>query len=144
LYRDASDSLTTLERSHRFTMSELDRHRDKLKVSQNEVSQLNRLLSSRDSVIRELCASKKLVSQELEIARRDIKVLEDDRGIMKATCDKAMDKAIRVGRILMKGPSVVVPEDIVADVLAASVGTSKHSPSGDPAGKVPCENAPAQ
>jgi hypothetical protein len=144
LYRDASGSLTTLERSRRFTMSELDRHRDELKVSQNEVSQLNRLLSSRDYVIRESCASKKLVSQELEIARCNIKVLEDDRGIMKAMCDKAMDKAVRAGRILMKGPGVVVLEDIVADVLVASVGTSKPSPSGDPAGKVPCENAPAQ
>jgi hypothetical protein len=42
LYRDASGSHTTLERSIRFTMSELDRHRDELKVSQNEVSRLNR------------------------------------------------------------------------------------------------------
>jgi hypothetical protein len=33
LYRDASISLTTLERSRHFTMSELDRHRDKLKIS---------------------------------------------------------------------------------------------------------------
>jgi hypothetical protein len=65
LYRDASGSLTTLERSHHFTMSELDHHRDKLKVSQNEVSRLNKLLSSRDSIIKELRASKKLVSQEL-------------------------------------------------------------------------------
>src|SRR5690242_12739178 len=97
LYRDASISLTTLERSRHFTMSELDRHRDELKISQNEVSRLNRLMSSRDSVIRELRASKKLVSQELEVARHDaevarcdIKVLEDDRDIMKAWCDKAM------------------------------------------------------
>ena len=44
----------------------------------------------------------------------------------------------------MKTPSVVVPDDIVADVLAVSVGTSKPSPSGDPAGKVPCGGAPAQ
>ena len=44
LYRDASVSLTTLERSHHFTMSELDRHRDELKIFQNEVSWLNRLL----------------------------------------------------------------------------------------------------
>ena len=44
----------------------------------------------------------------------------------------------------MKRPSIVVPEDIVAAVLAASVGTSKPSPSGDPAGKVSCENALAQ
>jgi hypothetical protein len=78
LYHDANVSLTTLERSHHFTMSEFDRHRDESKVSQNEVSQLNRLLSSRDSVITELCASKKLVSQELEIARCDIKVLEGE------------------------------------------------------------------
>jgi hypothetical protein len=62
LYRDANVSLTTLERSHHFTMSELDRHRDELKISQNEVSRLTRLLSSRDSVITELRASKKLVS----------------------------------------------------------------------------------
>jgi hypothetical protein len=80
----------------------------------------------------------------LEIARRDIKVLEDDRGIMKAMCDKAMDKVVHVGRILMKRLGVVVPKDIVADVLAVSVGTSKPSPSGDPADKFPCENAPAQ
>jgi hypothetical protein len=144
LYREASGSLTTLERSHRFTMSELDRHGDELKVSQNEVSRLNRLLSSSDSVIRELCALKKLVSQELEIAHRDIKVLEDDRGIMKALCDKAMDKVVRADRMLMKRPSIVVHDDIVADVLAASVGMSKPSPSDDLADKVPCGDAPAQ
>jgi hypothetical protein len=45
LYRDASNSLTTLERSHRFTMSKLDRHRDELRVSQTKVSRLNKLLS---------------------------------------------------------------------------------------------------
>jgi chromosome segregation ATPase len=123
LYRDASVSLTTLERSNRFTMSELERHRDELKISQNEVSRLGRSLSSKDSIIRELRALKKLVSKELEVARRDaeaarrdINVLEDDRAIMKAWCDKAMDKAVRAGRILMKRPDIVVPDDIVDDV----------------------------
>jgi hypothetical protein len=38
LYRDASNSLAILERSHRFTMSELDHHRDELRDSQTEVS----------------------------------------------------------------------------------------------------------
>jgi hypothetical protein len=38
----------------------------------------------------------------------------------------------------------VVPDDIVADVLAASPDTSKPSPSGDPADKVPRGDAPAQ
>jgi hypothetical protein len=33
LYHDANVSLTTLERSHRFTMSKLERHRDELKIS---------------------------------------------------------------------------------------------------------------
>jgi hypothetical protein len=102
------------------------------------------LLSSKDSIIKELHASKKLVSQELDIVCRDIKALEDDHGIMKAMCDKAMDKAIWAGRILMKRPGVVVLEDIVADVLAESAGVSKPSSSSDPGGKVPCKNAPAQ
>ena len=124
-------------------MSELDRQRDELTVSHTEVSRLNKLLSSKESAIGELRASKKLVSQELEIAHRDIKVLEDDHGIMKAMCDKAMDKVVRVGQILMKRPGVVVPKDIVAGVLIASAGVSKPPSSGDPASKVPCENAPA-
>jgi hypothetical protein len=144
LFCDASSSLATLERSHRFTMSELYHHRDELRVSQTKVSRLNKLLYSKDSVIKELCASKKLVSQVMEIARRNIKVLEDDHGIMKAMCDKVMDKPVRAGRILTKRPGVVMPEDIVADVLDASASVSKPSSSGDPAGKVSYKNAPVQ
>jgi chromosome segregation ATPase len=125
-------------------MSELDHHRDELRASQTEVSRLNKLLSSKYSVIKELRASKKLVSHELEIARHDIKALENERSIMKAMCDKAMHKVVRAGRILMKRPGVVVPEDIVADILAASAGVSKPSSFGDPVGKVPCKNALAQ
>lgn len=65
VYQDASSSLTTLERRHRFTMEELERKRNELKKSQDEVSMLSVSLSSKDSTIKELCASKKLVSQEL-------------------------------------------------------------------------------
>jgi hypothetical protein len=36
-----------------------------------------------------------------------------------------MYKAVRTGHILMKRPGVVVPDDIIADVLAASSTTSK-------------------
>jgi hypothetical protein len=97
LYRDASTSLTILEKSHRFTMSDLDHHRDKLRASQAKVSRLGKLLSTKDSIIKELCASKKLVTQELEAARLNIKALEDDRVVMKAMCDKAMDKVVRAG-----------------------------------------------
>jgi hypothetical protein len=143
LYRDASNSLTILERSHRFTMSDLDHHRDELRASQTEVSRLGKLLSSMDSVIKERRGSKKLVTQELEAARLNIKALEDDRVVMKAMCDKAMDKAICAGRILMRRPSVVVPENIVADVLAAPAVMSRPSSSATPAAKASCKNAPA-
>ena len=63
----------------------------------------------------------------MEVACRDIKVLEDNCVIMKVWCDKAMDKVIRAGRILMKRPGVVVPDDIVADVLAASGASNNPS-----------------
>jgi hypothetical protein len=38
-----------------------------------------------------------------------------------------MDKAIRVGRILMRRPGVVVPDDIVADVKATPDALSRPS-----------------
>jgi hypothetical protein len=40
LYRDGCNSLTILERSHHFTMSDLDHHRRELQVSQDEVLRL--------------------------------------------------------------------------------------------------------
>jgi hypothetical protein len=143
LYRDTSNSLTILERSHRFTMSDLDHHRDELRASQAEVSQLGKLLSSKDSVIKELRASKKLVTQELEAARFNFKAFEDDRVVMKAMCDKAMNKAVRAGQILMRRPSVVVPKDIFADVLVVPVVVSWPSSSATPAAEVSCKNSPA-
>ena len=107
------------------------------------MSQLGKLLSSKDSVIKELRASKKLVTQELETARHNIKALEDERVVMKAMCDKAMDKVVRAGRILMGRPGVVVPEDIVTDVLAAPAIVNRPSSSATPADEVSCKNAPA-
>jgi hypothetical protein len=101
-------------------------------------------LSSKDSVIKELRASKKLVTQELEATRLNIKALEDDHVVMKAMCDKAMDKAVRVGRILMRRSGVMVPEDILADVLAAPAVVSRPSSSATPAAEASCKNAPAQ
>ena len=132
LYRDASNSLAILEGSHRFTMSDLDHHRRELQVSQDEVLRLRQLVSSKDSIIKDLRASKKLVAQELEAARLATKVLEGNCAILKAQRDKAMDKAIHAGRILMRRPDVVVPDDIVADVKAASNASSQPSSSLDP------------
>jgi hypothetical protein len=144
LYRDATTSLTILERSHRFTMSDLDHHRDDLRACQDEVSWLGKLLSTKDSAIKELCASKKLVTQELEASRLTIKALEDDRVVMKAMCDKAMDKAIRAGWILMRRLDVVVPKDIVTDVMAAPDAASRPSSSATPTNDASCKNTPAQ
>ena len=62
LYCDTSNSLTILERSHCFTMSDLDHHRHELQVSQDEVLRLGQMLSTKDSTIRDLCASKKLIA----------------------------------------------------------------------------------
>jgi hypothetical protein len=48
---------------------------------------------------------------------------------LKTQHDKAMDKAIRAGRILMRRSGVVVPDDIVADVKAAPNASSRPSSS---------------
>jgi hypothetical protein len=107
------------------------------------VSRFGKLLSSKDSIIKELCASKRLVTQELEATCLNIKALEDDRVVMNVMCDKAMDKAIHAGRILMRNPGVVVPEDIIADVLAMPAVVSRPSSSATPAAEASCKNAPA-
>ena len=68
LYRDSSNSLTVLERSHRFTREELDNHHYKLQESLDDVLRLRQLISTKDAVIKDLRASKKSVAQELETA----------------------------------------------------------------------------
>jgi hypothetical protein len=83
LYRDANNSLTILERSHRFTMTDLDHHRHELQVSQDEILRLRQLVSSKDSVIKDLRASKRSVAQELEAARLAAKVAEDNCTVLK-------------------------------------------------------------
>jgi hypothetical protein len=57
-----SNSLTILERSHRFTMEELDNHRCKLQESSDDVIRLRQSISAKDAVIKELCASKKSIT----------------------------------------------------------------------------------
>jgi chromosome segregation ATPase len=143
LYRDASSSLTTLDWSHQFTMEEQERKRNELKESQEEVSTLSNSLPSKDSTIRDLGASKKFVSQELETTKWNIKVLEGDREIFKAGYDKAMDKVVRASRLLVKKPSVVVPEDIIVDVEAASGTTAKAPALSGPLADSTLGNAPA-
>jgi DNA repair exonuclease SbcCD ATPase subunit len=129
LYRDSSNSLTILERSHRFTMEELDNQRRRLQESADEVNRLKQLVSAKDATIKGLRASKKSIAQELETAQLAAKVAEETAATLKAQRDKAMDKAIRAGRIFMRRPGVVVPEDIKADVHAAPDSSNHPSSS---------------
>jgi hypothetical protein len=122
----------------------LDHHRDELRVFQDEVSRLGKLLSTKDSTIKELRASKKLVMQELEAARLTVKALEDDCVILKAQRDKAMDKHVRAGRILMRRPGVMVHDDIITDVMAAPDAASRPSSSIAPAKDAACRDNSAQ
>jgi septal ring factor EnvC (AmiA/AmiB activator) len=129
LYRDSSNSLTILEKSHRFTMEELDNHRCKLQESTDEVICLRQLISAKDAAIKELRASKKSIAQELETAQLAVKVAKETSITLRAQRDRAMDKVIRAGRILMTRPGVVVPDDIRADVNAAPDSSSRPSSS---------------
>jgi hypothetical protein len=113
-------------------MADLDHHRHELQVSQGEVLRLRQLVSSKDSVIKDLRAFKRSVAQELEVAQLATKVTEDNSTILKAQRDEAMDKAIHAGRILMRRSGVVVPNDIVADVKAAPDSSSHPSSSVAP------------
>jgi hypothetical protein len=108
-------------------MSDLDHHRHEMQVSQDEVLRLGQLLSTKDSTIKDLHASKKLVAQELEATQLAVKALEDSCTVLKAQRDKAMDKVVRAGRILMRRPGVAVPDDIVANVKAALDAASHPS-----------------
>jgi hypothetical protein len=80
----------------------------------------------------------------LEAARLTIKALEDDHIVMKAMCDKAMDKVVRAGWILMRRPDVVVPGDIVTDVVAALDAASRPSSSAATANDASYKNTPVQ
>jgi chromosome segregation ATPase len=132
LYRDSSNSLTILERSHRFTMEELDNHRCKLQESSDDVIRLRQSISAKDVVIKELRASKKSITQELETAQLAVKDAEETSVTLRAQRDRAMDKVIRAGRILMRRPGVIVPDDIRADVNAAPDSSSRPSSSVAP------------
>ena len=132
LYRDSSNSLTILERSHRFSMEELDNLRCRLQESTDDVIRLRQLISAKDAAIKELRASKKSIAQELETAQLAVKVAEETSITLRAQRNRAMDKAIRVGRILMRRPGVVVLDDIRADVNAAPDSSSRPSSSVAP------------
>ena len=108
-------------------MKELDNQRCRLQESADEVTRLKQLISAKDATIKELRASKKSIAQELETARLAAKVAEETSVTLKAQRDKALNKAIQAGRILMRRSGVVVPEDIKADVNAAPDSSNRPS-----------------
>ena len=113
-------------------MEELDNQRRRLQESADEVTRLKQLISVKDATIKELRASKKSIAQELETARLAAKVAEETSITLRAQRDRAMDKAVRAGRILMRRPVVVVPEDIKADVNAAPDSSNRPTSSVAP------------
>jgi hypothetical protein len=113
-------------------MEELDNHRCKLQQSSDEVIRLKQLISAKDATNKELHVSKKSIAQELETAQLAAKVAEETSITLRAQRDRGMDKAIRAGRILMRRPGVVVPEDIRANVNAAPDSSSRPSSSVAP------------
>lgn len=113
-------------------MEELDNHRCKLQESLDDVIRLRQSISAKDAVIKELRASKKSITQELETAQLAVKVAEETSATLRAQRDRAMDKVIRAGRILMRRPGVIVPDDIRADVNAAPDSSSRPSSSVAP------------
>jgi hypothetical protein len=121
-----------LERSHRFTREELDNHRYKLLESLDDVICLRQLVSTKDVVIKDLRASKKSVAQELETPPLAVKVAKETSATLRAQRDKAMRKAIRARRILMRRLGVVVPDDIMADVNTAPDSSRRPSSSVAP------------
>jgi hypothetical protein len=98
----------------------------------DDVIRLRQLVSTKDAVIKDLCASKKSVAQELETAQLAVKVAEETSATLRAQRDKAMDKAICAGRILMRRPGVVIPDDIRADMNTAPDSSSRPSSSDAP------------
>jgi hypothetical protein len=113
-------------------MEDLDNHRYKLQESLDDMIRLRQVVSNKDTIIKDLCASKKSVVQELETARLAVKAAEETSATLRAQHDKAMDNAIHAGWILMRRPGVVVPDDIVADVNAAPNFSSRPSSSVAP------------
>jgi hypothetical protein len=113
-------------------MEHLDNHRYKLQESLDDMISLRQLVSSKDSIIKDLRAFKRSVVQELEAARLAVKAAEDTSATLRAQRDRAMDKTIRAGRILMRRPGVIIPDDIVADVNAAPDSSSRPSSSVAP------------
>jgi hypothetical protein len=113
-------------------MEDLDNHRYKLQESLDDVIRLRQLVSSKDTIIKDLRASKRSVVQELEAARLAVKAAEGTSATLRAQRDRAMDKAIHAGQILMRRPGVVVSDDIVADVNATPDSSSRTSSSVAP------------
>jgi hypothetical protein len=97
LYRDVSNSLTILERSHRFTMEDLDNHCYKLQESLDDMICLRQLVLSKDTIIKDLRAFKRSVVQELEAARLAVKAAEDTSATLRAHATELWTKPFARG-----------------------------------------------
>jgi hypothetical protein len=65
-------------------MEDLDNHRYRLQESLDDMICLRQLVSSKDSIVKDLRTSKRSVIQELEAARLAVKTVEDASAILRA------------------------------------------------------------
>jgi hypothetical protein len=63
---------------------------------------------------------------------------------LEGSARQGMYKAIRAGWILMRRPGVVVPNDIITDVIAAPDAASRTSSSVAPTKENACRDTSAQ
>jgi hypothetical protein len=83
LHKSIVDSLTTLERIYKFTMVDLEKKRTELEETHAVVKKLDNLLASKDFVLKNMCASSKTQSKDLEVLKHNIGVLKSDRKVLK-------------------------------------------------------------
>jgi predicted nuclease with TOPRIM domain len=129
LYKDAVSDLATLQNSHNLTMPKLDKRRSELSLLQESVDELHESLSSKDSKIKELQALSRSQAKKVEVLEYNIDVLKNECKLLKASLDKVVDKVILVGRLLMTKPDIIVPEDIVTDVVSEPSVKARIPPS---------------
>jgi hypothetical protein len=79
-------------------MEDLDNHRYKLQESMDDMIRLMQLVSSKDTIIKDLCASKRSVVQELEAAQLAVKAAEDTSDTLRASATELWTKPFARGK----------------------------------------------
>jgi hypothetical protein len=113
-------------------MVDLEKKRTELEETHAVVKKLDNLLASKDFVLKNMCASSKTQSKDLEVLKHNIGVLKSDRKVLKGYLWQSYE-LIRAARLLVKKSTVIVPEDIAMVIplmLELDTGASAQDRSG--------------